>query len=103
MIRITTILTILILSALTLKAQTKHSKDSKFMSYKGLVMAGYQGWFRAPGDEANDGWGHYGKGGKFDFENNTVDFWPDVSDYEENIQNQFYISKWKTCRSIQFG
>ena len=55
-------------------AQSKHAKSSNFTSYKGLVMAGYQGWFRAPEDEANKGWGHYGVGQKFDFENNTIDF-----------------------------
>ncbi|MCK7531220.1 MAG: hypothetical protein MZV63_09345 [Marinilabiliales bacterium] len=59
------------------------------ISYKGLVMAGYQGWFRAPGDAANEGWVHYGKNGKFDNENNTVDFWPDVSDYEKTYKTEF--------------
>ncbi|TNF43313.1 MAG: xylosidase, partial [Bacteroidetes bacterium] len=43
-----------------LNAQNKHGKSTKYTSYKGLVMAGYQGWFRAPGDEANSGWGHFG-------------------------------------------
>ncbi len=35
-------------------AQTKHATKSKFMSYKGLVMAGYQGWFNCEGDGATE-------------------------------------------------
>jgi len=44
-------------------------------------MCGYQGWFRAPGDGANDGWGHYIARGKFDSEHVHLDFWPDTSEY----------------------
>ena len=37
----------------------------KYMSYKGLVMAGYQGWFNAAGDGADRGWNHYTSDGIF--------------------------------------
>ena len=47
-------------------SQNKHSKTSNFPSYNGLLMAGYQGWFRAAGDGANRGWQHYNANGKFD-------------------------------------
>ena len=87
--KIATLLIIIMLWALNLNAQNKHAKTSEFLSYKGLVMAGYQGWFRAPGDGTSDGWGHYGKAGKFDFDNNTIDFWPDVSDYEKTYKTSF--------------
>jgi hypothetical protein len=30
-----------------------------FDSYKGLVMAGYQGWFNTPEDGASRDWKHY--------------------------------------------
>jgi hypothetical protein len=36
-----------------------------YTAYKGLVMAGYQGWFTAEGDGAERGWHHYEKNGKF--------------------------------------
>jgi hypothetical protein len=79
---------IIFISALT-SAQSKHGKTTKYPSYKGLVMAGYQGWFRAPEDGTGDGWVHYGKAGKFDFDNNTIDFWPDVTDYEKTYKTSF--------------
>lgn len=71
------------------KAQTKHGNVGKYSSYKGLVMAGYQGWFRAPGDGSGNEWGHYGRDGKFDKDHNTIDFWPDVSDYEKTYETEF--------------
>ena len=70
-------------------AQNKHGKTTKYPTYKGLVMAGYQGWFRAEGDETGSGWGHFGRDGKFDNEHNTIDFWPDVSDYEKTYKTSF--------------
>ena len=81
-----------------LNAQNKHGKSTKYPSYKGLVMAGYQGWFRAPGDGSGIGWGHYGRGGKFDAEHNTIDFWPDVSDYEKTYKTSFKYPDGKPAR-----
>ncbi len=52
-------------------------------------MCGYQGWFRAPGDEADRGWRHYGRNGKFDPEHLTIDIWPDVSEYEKTYETEF--------------
>lgn len=54
-------------------AATKHAKTTKYPSYKGLVMAGYQGWFRAPD-----------KGMLYPEEKQVrIDMWPDVSEYEK--------------------
>ncbi|MDR3217385.1 MAG: xylosidase [Dysgonamonadaceae bacterium] len=54
-------------------AQTKHAKTTLYPSYKGLIMAGYQGWFRAPAN-----------GVMYPNENQIhIDMWPDVSEYEK--------------------
>ena len=70
-------------------AQNKHAQNTKYPTYKGLVMAGYQGWFRAEGDGSERGWGHYGRNGKFDAQHNTIDFWPDVTEYEKTYKTSF--------------
>jgi hypothetical protein len=66
-----------------LNAQNKHSKSSKFPNYTGLVMAGYQGWFRGEGDGSGEGWGHYASAGKVDSSHIHIDLWPDVTDYSK--------------------
>lgn len=73
---------------------SSHAQDDKkakpmYPSYKGLIMAGYQGWFRADGDAADRGWGHFGRGDKFDNDNLTIDIWPDVSEYEVTYETSF--------------
>ncbi|HXI70295.1 MAG TPA: glycoside hydrolase family 71/99-like protein [Verrucomicrobiae bacterium] len=62
-------------------AQSKHSPASRYPSYQGLVMCGYQGWFRAAGDGSKEGWVHYGTQGKLDATHVHLDFWPDVTEY----------------------
>jgi hypothetical protein len=65
----------------TAQDRNKHGSSSRYPSYQGLVMCGYQGWFRAEGDGSNEGWVHYGNQGKFDTAHVHLDFWPDVSEY----------------------
>ena len=60
-----------------------------YTSYYGLVMAGYQGWFNAAGDGANRGWHHYEKHGQFKPGMSTIDFWPDVSEYDKTYETAF--------------
>ena len=79
----------LISATFSISAQTRHGKATKYPSYKGLVMAGYQGWFRAEGDGSGKGWGHFGRNGKFDQDHNTIDFWPEISDYEKTYPTSF--------------
>ena len=80
---------IITLSNLSVNGQSKHNDTTKYKSYKGLVMAGYQGWFRAKGDGTNRGWVHFGSAGKFDAKHNTIDFWPDVNEYEKTYKTDF--------------
>ena len=70
-------------------AQTRHSRHSRFESYKGLVMAGYQGWFNAEGDGSNRGWNHYHARGLFEPGNCKFDLWPDVSEYKKIYPTSF--------------
>jgi hypothetical protein len=46
----------------------------------GLVLCGYQGWFRCEGDGSDNGWHHYASGGKFEPGHAHIDLWPDVSE-----------------------
>ena len=52
----------------------------------GKVMTGYQGWFNCEGDGANLGWMHWARDCRKTFGpgNVTVDFWPDVSEYDDD-------------------
>ena len=67
-----------------------HEDGKPFDTYRGLVMAGYQGWFGAPGDGCshsdsdNTAWYHYRENDVFKpgVLQNSIDMWPDVSEYE---------------------
>lgn len=65
-----------------------------YTSYNNLVMAGYQGWFAAEGDESNRGWYHYQNGscGGFKPGCSAVDFWPDMSEYTKKYASPFSFS-----------
>ena len=64
----------------------------EYNSYKGLVMAGYQGWFNAPDDGANRGWYHYKGRDGFRPGSCSVDMWPDVSEYEKTYKTSFVFA-----------
>lgn len=69
-------------------AGTKHSKTTRYPSYKGLVMAGYQGWFRLPD-----------KGKLYpDEEHTRIDMWPDVSEYEKTYPTGLQLKDGSTAR-----
>jgi hypothetical protein len=78
----------LLLCTVTLTAQLKHSPVTKYPTYKGLIMAGYQGWFGAPKN-----------GVMYPDENNIrIDMWPDVSEYDVTYPTGLKLSDGSTAR-----
>jgi len=71
-----------------MQAQTKHAKTTAYPSYKGLIMAGYQGWFRAPADEVMYP----------DEKQVRIDMWPDVSEYEKTYPTGLKHADGSTAR-----
>jgi hypothetical protein len=60
------------------------SKGVDCSTLTGKVMCGYQGWFTTPGDGSGRGWRHYSSRGRFTPGFCGIDFWPDVSELEED-------------------
>lgn len=73
-----------------LSAQTPLPRSAnRYDSYKGLVMAGYQGWFNAPGDGAGRGFYHYtGRNGSRPG-SCTIDLWPETREYARTYPTEF--------------
>jgi hypothetical protein len=68
-------------------AQHKHSAQTRYPSYKGLVMAGYQGWFRV-----RDGVIYP------DERKIRIDMWPDVREYEKTYPTGLKLEDGSTAR-----
>ena len=79
-----------------LKAPIEEVSDNQsripYASYTNLVMAGYQGWFAAEGDDSNRGWYHYGIKGDDTPGRTTVDMWPDMTEYTKKYKSPFQYS-----------
>ena len=78
-----------IVSSATVGAQSKHAKQTNYPSYKGLAMAGYQGWFGGPNQQGV----MYA-----DPLNFRMDMWPDVSEYEKTYPTGFQLADGSTAR-----
>lgn len=86
--KITVLFTALLFVTASLFASDKHSKVTKYNSYKGLVMAGYQGWFRLPKDKV-----------MYPEESQVrMDMWPDVSEYEKTYPTGLKNADGSTAR-----
>ncbi|WP_321335448.1 glycoside hydrolase family 71/99-like protein [uncultured Bacteroides sp.] len=75
-----------LLVSIGVMSQPSHKQ---YNSYKGLVMAGYQGWFNAPGDGAGREWHHYPGRNGFKPGSCNIDLWPEVSEYKKVYKTAF--------------
>ncbi|HMF70075.1 MAG TPA: glycoside hydrolase family 71/99-like protein [Flavitalea sp.] len=78
---------------LSLLFPSKHSKETAYPSYKGLVMAGYQGWFRAQGDGSQSKNFAYGNE-----QRSGIDMWPDLTEYEKTYETPWTLPNGKNAR-----
>ncbi len=69
----------LLLSLFITPLKSQDVIDPTSLNHK--IMAGYQGWFAAPGDGSGYGWIHWG-GPTIDADNITIDMWPDMREYD---------------------
>jgi hypothetical protein len=70
---------LLLLSLFIAPLASQEVIDPTSLNHK--IMAGYQGWFAAPGDGSGYGWIHWG-GPTIDADNITIDMWPDMREYD---------------------
>jgi hypothetical protein len=77
-----------LLVAANVFAGDKHSAQTKYPSYKGLVLAGYQGWFRLPEDKVMYP----------DEKLVRIDMWPDVSEYQKTYPTGLKHADGSTAR-----
>ncbi len=76
------------------------NSPKQYDSYKGLVMAGYQGWFNAPGDGEGRGWYHYKGHDGFRPGSCSIDFWPETSEYEKLYDTEFKYADGSVARTF---
>jgi hypothetical protein len=88
-----TMILFMIFAGSCLFAQNRHNPNTLFPTYNGLVMAGYQGWFRAAGDGSSAK--HYAYG---DENQSSIDLWPDVSEYQKTYETPFTMPDGKKAR-----
>src|SRR5262245_20785694 len=67
----------------TIPALRVHAQVVDPSTLNNKILAGYQGWFNAPGALTNDGWSHWSQSstdigpGLY-----NVDLWPDISEFD---------------------
>lgn len=87
-------------------AFTPHEEGEPYTTYRGLVMAGYQGWFGTPGDgckhaeSPNTKWYHYRENDMFKpgVLRNSIDLWPDMTEYEKKYDTEFKFDDGTTAQ-----
>jgi hypothetical protein len=63
---------------------TNKKKIPSNNSIIGKVLCGYQGWFNAQNDGADLGWKHYNGKQGFKPGSATIEYWPDVSEFDKD-------------------
>ena len=87
-IRLIASVAVLLAISTSAQAETKHAKETRYPTYDGLVMAGYQGWFRM------------GRDGRM-YPNAAqirIDAWPDVSEYEKTYPTGLKLADGSVAR-----
>lgn len=74
--------------------------QKQYDSYKGLVMAGYQGWFNTPGDGEGRGWYHYKGSDGFRPGSCSIDIWPETSEYDKLYDTEFRYADGSVARTF---
>lgn len=65
----------------TAAEQSSNPVDATSLHQK--VMTGYQGWFRCPGDETDEGWLHWSRRrSTINTDTLTVEMWPDLTEMD---------------------
>lgn len=65
------------------RGPSRNDIDASTLS--GRVLAGYQGWFRAPGDGTESGWVHWSRdSNRLTPRSLTFEMWPDLRDFPES-------------------
>ncbi|MDR0793965.1 MAG: hypothetical protein LBE82_11700 [Chitinophagaceae bacterium] len=86
-----------LLFALLSFSQSIIAQQYHYPTYKGLVMAGYQGWFNTAEDGAGRGWHHFERRGKFAPGSLEIDLWPDMTEYKKQYATPFTFADGKTA------
>ena len=82
----------IMMSELANAQRLKNSNKYIYPTYKGLVMAGYQGWFNTPEDGTGRAWHHYSRQGVFAPGSLEIDLWPDMTEYKKKYPTTFKFS-----------
>lgn len=84
---LTKALLLFILNFVAASANEPQRVDPSTLHHK--VLCGYQGWFRCPGDAANQGWRHWSRNGTaIDPRTVTFEMWPDTSELNDDEKYQ---------------
>jgi hypothetical protein len=74
-------ITLIVFTAFFTKLKAQDVVDATTMSNK--IMAGYQGWFRVPGDRpGSKSWAHVFNGNALTNQRLALDTWPDMNEYD---------------------